>query len=1339
MPPAVLGLRLFRFDAFCRPHSKPMPFLSPLLRLSSLLRLPGLPALVVLAGLCVGMAGGSWLRDRADADAHAAFQRGMNRAAEEVTRQFQMPLYGLRAVRGVYSTQETVQRHTFRTYVNSRNLQVEFPGMRGIGFIERVPRAGLQAFLERERADGAPGFALRQLGDDTQPDHFIIKFIEPAARNPNGPGLDLASESVRRQGLMQALASGEPTISGVIALPQGQVKVAGMLVFLPLYAAPTERAGAAQPLLRGVLFAPIVVGELLARLSDVRSGQLRVQLFDSADGTGGSNAGKAMYDSAASTAPATALATILTPAPTPASTSALTTPSTAGATVTAADATLEPQRQPQHDGTRVLDLPGRKVTLRASSSAAFDTEHKSFTPWLFLAGTLGASLLVAGLLRQQASGRMRAERMAQDMTADLRRLALVARRTANAVIITDLQRHITWVNEGFERITGYSAAEALGQSPGTLLQDTATDSDTVLQMRAALDAQRSFSGEILNRSKAGRLYWMSLDIQPLHDDAGLLIGFMAIQLDITERKDTERELRRERLSLQNVIDGTHAGTWEWNVETGESIYNERWAGMVGWALAELDHSAAEAWRRLVHPDDFHRIRQLLERHFAGLSDTYECEMRLRHKDGHWVWVLSRGKLFSRTADGRPHWMAGTHIDISASKRAEAALRESREFLSQTGRIGGVGGWELDLETQRFDWTDETCHLYEVAVGYRPSLAEALDFFEPAAQQRITEALQQGVLTGQAFDIEMPIVTAKGRHLWVRSVGEPKNVDGAAVRLVGAFQDVTARRLAEDEARRSAELLRGAVEALDDAFVLYGPDDTLVMCNQRHRDIYPDSAVMMKPGNTFEQIVRYAAERGQYADSTLSVDDWVAERVAQHRQPHSRLTQRLADGRTLRIVERRMADGHTVGFRVDISELVQATHRAEQASHAAEQASHTAEQASHAAEQASQDASRSLARLQAIYDILPMGLTVTDPQGHIIDCNPASERLLGISKEEHLQRRYDAIEWTVLREDGTAMPSEEFPGVRALNQGVAITDSLMQVVTPETAVWLSVSAMPVQHDALGVVIAYADVTEQRQQRQALLAAKAQAEQASKAKSQFLANMSHEIRTPMNGVLGLTELVLKTELTDRQRHLLGLAHESAQGLMVIINDLLDVAKIEAGQLLIEQRPFLLAACMDAALAPLTLSARQKGLAMGWNVAADLPQRWLGDAVRLRQVLINLAGNAVKFTGAGSVQIEVGRDPQDADTAEALGSPGWVRFSVTDTGIGMSGDEMNRVFEPFVQADSSITRRYGGTGLGLAIVARLVRLMGGEVEVSSTLGEGSCFSFALPLRVAETVVAA
>ena len=256
----------------------------------------------------------------------------------------------------------------------------------------------------------------------------------------------------------------------------------------------------------------------------------------------------------------------------------------------------------------------------------------------------------------------------------------------------------------------------------------------------------------------------------------------------------------------------------------------------------------------------------------------------------------------------------------------------------------------------------------------------------------------------------------------------------------------------------------------------------------------------------------------------------------------------------------------------------------------------------------------------------------------------------------------------------------------------------------------------------------DIGDLKAVQRALETARVAADNANMAKSAFLANMSHEIRTPMNGVLGLTELVLQTELNDKQRQFITLAHQSAQGLMVIINDLLDVAKIEAGQMLLEQQPFSLAQCVSEALSPLALTASDKALRLGWSVAASVPDALIGDAARLRQVLINLVGNALKFTEAGEVRIEVTQAATTATDLPAEADTLNLRFAVHDTGIGMTPEELARVFEPFTQADSSITRRYGGTGLGLTIVARLVKLMGGEVEVTSAPRAGSCFAFTL-----------
>ena len=280
-------------------------------------------------------------------------------------------------------------------------------------------------------------------------------------------------------------------------------------------------------------------------------------------------------------------------------------------------------------------------------------------------------------------------------------------------------------------------------------------------------------------------------------------------------------------------------------------------------------------------------------------------------------------------------------------------------------------------------------------------------------------------------------------------------------------------------------------------------------------------------------------------------------------------------------------------------------------------------------------------------------------------------------------------------------------------------------------WHALDARPMRDPVTGHTVMLfnaRDIADLKASQAALVAAREAAEAASQAKSAFLANMSHEIRTPMNGVLGLTELVLQTELDERQRRFIRLAHQSAKGLMTIINDLLDVAKIEAGRIVIDEAPFSLHDCLGESLQPLQLQAQEKRIQLTTRVQPGVPSWLMGDALRLRQVLINLVGNALKFTEHGEVRIEIAlAEVQEGDPPTCLR----LRGSVTDTGIGMTRDQIGQIFDPFTQADGSITRRYGGTGLGLTIVQRLVALMGGSVSVESSPGLGSCFSFDLMLR--------
>jgi signal transduction histidine kinase/CheY-like chemotaxis protein len=261
----------------------------------------------------------------------------------------------------------------------------------------------------------------------------------------------------------------------------------------------------------------------------------------------------------------------------------------------------------------------------------------------------------------------------------------------------------------------------------------------------------------------------------------------------------------------------------------------------------------------------------------------------------------------------------------------------------------------------------------------------------------------------------------------------------------------------------------------------------------------------------------------------------------------------------------------------------------------------------------------------------------------------------------------------------------------------------------------------------------DISARKAWEQGVADARDAAEAASRAKGDFLANMSHEIRTPMNGILGLTQLCLSTNLDDEQRSYLDMVHASARSLLTVINDVLDFSKIEARKLDIEAVVFHLPQVVRHATAPLAHTAQARALSLLAEVDAELPPWRLGDPGRLRQVLLNLVGNAVKFTERGEVRLRVGRVPEASPDGQ--NAPGQrLRFSVSDTGIGIAPEQLDSVFEAFSQADTSISRRFGGTGLGLSISARLIALMGGTLQVRSTVGRGSEFWFDLDLAVAE-----
>jgi len=355
-----------------------------------------------------------------------------------------------------------------------------------------------------------------------------------------------------------------------------------------------------------------------------------------------------------------------------------------------------------------------------------------------------------------------------------------------------------------------------------------------------------------------------------------------------------------------------------------------------------------------------------------------------------------------------------------------------------------------------------------------------------------------------------------------------------------------------------------------------------------------------------------------------------------------------------------------------------------------------------------------ARYRQLFERNLAGVFRSTVDGRFLDCNEAFARTFGYaSRQEVLARTTSDLYFD---------PQEHELATSRLKQEKFLTNCEFRLRRQDgTSVWALVNETLLEEEGEGGLVegTILDITARKQAEAELQDAKEAAEAASRAKSEFLANMSHEIRTPMNGIIGMTELALDTELTSEQKEYLGMVKASADSLLVIINDILDFSKIEAGKLDLDPIEFNLRESLKDSLKTLTFRGHQKGLQMVSQVQPDVPDAVVGDPGRLRQILINLVGNAIKFTAKGQVEVRVEVAWRNQDKVS-------LHFEVADTGIGIPPEKQQLIFEAFAQADGSMSRRFGGTGLGLAISSRLVQMMDGRMWVASEVGTGSTFHF-------------
>ena len=1031
------------------------------------------------------------------------------------------------------------------------------------------------------------------------------------------------------------------------------------------------------------------------------------------------------------------------------------------------------------------------------------------------------------------------------MHQDMARLAMVAERTFNAVYFCDTGWRITWINEGFTRMSGFSSDEALGKRPSQLLHSPLADPLTPDRIDALAEIGQRVEIQVLQRNKDGRDYWVDLEVMPITDAQGKITGYMSVQSDVTEEVRAKAALLLEKERADNILSGTNVGTWESNLLTNESRWNDRWSAMMGFSRQEVLPGLDPFWQQRVHPADRDRMNQAIIDCVAGRTESLSCDVRVLHKSGNWMWVLCRAKVMSRNPEGRAEWIGGINTDITEIKQVELSLRDMEGFLDRAGRMAGLGAWQIELKTRAVTFSPQTCAIHGLAADFQPTEEVAMSFYPEPGRQLLRDAMLRAERDGTPWDMVVEFCNAQGQQLWVRSVGEVGFDDSGPVRLVGAFQDVTQDHLSQLEVERSSALLRGAIEAIDEAFVLFDPQDRMVFCNDKYRAIYAKSSDLMRTGETFENIIRGGAERGQYAEAVGRVDAWVQERMAMHRSGSVATEQRLDDGRCLKVIERRMPDGHMVGFRVDITELKQATAAAEEISakrgeeqqrlqsilegthvgtwewnaqtgdsmyndqyvgmlgytlqeleplgHATwKRLVHPEDLLASAAlmrkhlrgeiaeyeievrmqhkeghwiwvlakgkltkrtedgrplwvygthmditerKRAEQQLAQTTAMLQNVLDSATAVGVITLGLDHGIKVfNKGAENLLGFAAQELVERQlasaiFDPAELDALAET-LELAAGQMPDPHQVFAQVVQTreEQAWTLLRKDGSRFKASLIFSPMHDVLGnleghLAVIY-DISKQKEYESSLREAMHLAEQSSVAKSQFLANMSHEIRTPMNAILGMLQLMRGTSLDAQQHDYTDKAMGAARSLLGLLNDILDFSKVEAGKMQLNPEPFLLENLLGDLSVILSSNLGARKVDLLFEVDPDIPRELVGDAMRLKQILINLGGNAVKFTEQGEVVIRwtlLSRTPDRIRLGVA----------VVDSGIGIAPENQARIFEGFTQAEANTTRRFGGTGLGLVISTRLIRLMGGELGLQSSLNQGSTFSFTLDLK--------
>ncbi|WP_169517013.1 PAS domain-containing protein [Azohydromonas australica] len=745
--------------------------------------------------------------------------------------------------------------------------------------------------------------------------------------------------------------------------------------------------------------------------------------------------------------------------------------------------------------------------------------------------------------------------------------------------------------------------------------------------------------------------------------------------------------------------------------------------LYGWTAQEAVGRNAQELLCTIFPVPLSEVQAVLEREGEWAGD-------LRHttRDGRELVVAAR-KALRRDSQGRPIAVVEALTDMTAAREAETALARSNEEARvvaervQLALAAGaiIGTWVWDLPTDVFTVDERLTQSFGVdpALGCTGlSLEQLLATVHPEDLPGLRAAIDDALARGGPYSHEYRVRGRDGVYRWIEANGRVELAeDGAPLRFPGVLLDIERRRTLEAERDQAISLLRAFADAVPGVVYVKDRDGRMLVANRGVSDLVGKPPEFYLGKTDLEILDDKGQAQAVMANDRRIMDSGEAQQVEEVVTPpdsppvvwlSTKAPFRDAQGRVIGIIgasiditARKAAEGELVGLNAMLEQQVL----------------------------------QRTAQLQGILDSAGTALVVADKDGRITLFNRAAEALTGHAQAQVLGRPaaellFDPAE---LRSRQQAMEVDSGPQLGATElfmvrpQGGESGEwPLLRCDGMRVPVLLQARTLHSEDShVLGTVYAITDLSERKAMEDALRRRTAQAEAANRAKSAFLAHMSHELRTPLNAVIGLSQLLQQRAMPQDIGRFVDHIHAAGEQLLALVSDVLDLSRIEAGEMVLESVAFEPLPLLSAVMALVAPQAAAKSLTLAPDVAPDVPSRLTGDPLRLRQVLINLLSNAVKFTASGSVTLRVRQLARNGQLAA-------LRFDVVDTGIGIAPEHLERIFDPFTQADSSITRRFGGTGLGLSIVQRMVDMMGGTLEVASQQGQGSTFSVKLTLEV-------